>query len=236
MNNPNMRQVVIDVWGDFGCFTRPESKVERLSYPCMTPSAARNILCSIYLKPPEFYYEIERIEVINDIKYMNVMKNELKEKVNAQLDPIYARHPSREKGRTQRNTYYLKNCYYRIYAKMVKRNDWHGNINAIYEQFYRRVRKGQCFRQPYLGLRECVCHFSEPDYSKQPNPNVNVAIGTMLYDVFNINSNEKLITGKNGNNVTNISFFNANIVNGVLSVPAFHSKDIWRAKDVKTDL
>lgn len=236
MDSSNIRHIVIDVWGELACFTRPECKVERVSYPCITPSAARNLLCSIYMKPIEFYYEIEKIEIINDIKYVNVMKNELKEKISYDMSPIYTKHPAREKGRTQRNTYYLKNVYYRIYAKIVKRNDWHGSIVSVYEQFNRRVKKGQCFRQPYLGLRECVCHFSEPDYTKQPNPQINENIGNMLYDVFNITNNTKLETGKKGNNITNISFFDAHIINGVLNVPEYGSKDIRRVKDAETYL
>lgn len=236
MDSSNIRHIVIDVWGELACFTRPECKVERVSYPCITPSAARNLLCSIYMKPIEFYYEIEKIEIINDIKYINVMKNELKEKISYDMSPIYTKHPAREKGRTQRNTYYLKNVYYRIYAKIVKRNDWHGSIVSVYEQFNRRVKKGQCFRQPYLGLRECVCHFSEPDYTKQPNPQINENIGNMLYDVFNITNNTKLETGKKGNNITNISFFDAHIINGVLNVPEYGSKDIRRVKDAETYL
>lgn len=236
MDSSNIRHIVIDVWGELACFTRPECKVERVSYPCITPSAARNLLCSIYMKPIEFYYEIEKIEIINDIKYVNVMKNELKEKISYDMSPIYTKHPAREKGRTQRNTYYLKNVYYRIYAKIVKRNDWHGSIVSVYEQFNRRVKKGQCFRQPYLGLRECVCHFSEPDYTKQPNPQINENIGNMLYDVFNITNNTKLETGKKGNNITNISFFDAKIINGVLNVPEYGSKDIRRVKDAETYL
>lgn len=236
MDSSNIRHIVIDVWGELACFTRPECKVERVSYPCITPSAARNLLCSIYMKPIEFYYEIEKIEIINDIKYVNVMKNELKEKISYDMSPIYTKHPAREKGRTQRNTYYLKNVYYRIYAKIVKRNDWHGSIVSVYEQFNRRVKKGQCFRQPYLGLRECVCHFSEPDYTKQPNPQINEDIGNMLYDVFNITNNTKLETGKKGNNITNISFFDAHIINGVLNVPEYGSKDIRRVKDAETYL
>ena len=236
MENSNYRQVVIDVWGDLACFTRPECKVERNTYPCITPSAARNLLCSIYMKPNEFYYEIEKIEVMNEIKYINIMKNELKEKIGQNFEPIYTRNPAKEKGRTQRNTVYLKNVYYRIYAKIIKRNDWHGSVEALYNQFNRRIHKGQCFRQPYLGLRECICHFSEPDLSKEVNKGINENIGNMLYDVFDIRSNVKLDTSKKNGNVTNISFFNACIKEGILIVPEYDSDDIRRSKDVKTHL
>lgn len=75
-------QVVIEVWGDFACFTRPEAKVERLSYPVPTPSAIRGILSAIYSKPKEFYWQINRIEVLNPIKFISFKRNEVKKKTD----------------------------------------------------------------------------------------------------------------------------------------------------------
>ena len=72
-----MNEIKIEVWGDFACFSRPESKVERLTYPVMTPSAARGILSAIYSKPPEFYWQIRRIEVLKPIKYLSFKRNEV---------------------------------------------------------------------------------------------------------------------------------------------------------------
>lgn len=238
MYNKNEVKVVIDVWGPFACFTHPACKVERDSYPIITPSAARGILCSIYMKPIEFYYEIEKIEIMNDIKYINVLKNESKEKINYNNPkPIHMKvdtsdEKNKNKGRTQRNTCYLKNVYYRIHAKLVKRSDYHGTIEALYKQFERRVRKGQCFQQPYLGLKECVCYFSEPNLEKVPNEDINLEINPMLYDVFDITKNEKFDSRKKKQNVINISFFDANVVNGVCEVPPFHSDKIRRVKNV----
>lgn len=232
MKNKNETHVVVDVWGSIACFTQPACKVERMTYPMMTPSAARGVLCSIYMKPIEFYYEIERIDVINDIKYINVMKNELKEKINYKNPgPIYTTSESREKGRTQRNTYYLKDVYYRIYAKIVKRDDWDGSIEAVYNQFQRRVKKGQCFRQPFLGLRECVCHFSEPDWSKIPNNKINMEIAPMLYDVFDIRNNKKFDSSNKKENVINIMFFDAKVNNGSCLIPPFSSNEIRRVNN-----
>ena len=229
MFNKNETHVVIDVWGPIACFTNPACKVERMTYPMITPSAARGVLCSIYMKPIEFYYEIEKIEIMNDIKYINIMKNELKEKISYRNpNPIYTSSESREKGRTQRNTYYLKDVYYRIYAKIVKRDDFDGNIESIYNQFERRVKKGQCVRQPYLGLRECICHFSIPDFSKMPNNDINMKIEPILYDVFNITNNKKLDTSKKDQDVVDISFFDAEINHGVCIVPPFSSNKIRR--------
>lgn len=222
--------VVFDVWGSLACFSRPEMPVEKVTYPVITPSAARNIACSIYLKPDEFYYEIKKIEIINPIKYVNILKNETKSKVSYKKEMSF----DIGKNRTQRNTLYLKDVYYRIYARIIKRKDCTDrNIKAIEEQFNRRLRKGQCFYQPYLGTSECICQFAPPDYSKTPDIDLNMNLGVMLYDVFDITNNEPLITGKKEHDVTNISYFNAKIKNGVMLVPNFLSEKIWRVKDVK---
>ena len=78
MNRP---QATITVWGDFALFSRPESKVERMTYPVPTPSAARGILASIYSKPAEFYWQVQRIEVLKPIRYVTFKRNELKSKM-----------------------------------------------------------------------------------------------------------------------------------------------------------
>ena len=138
---------------------------------------------------------------------------------------------NRERGRTPRNTCYLKNVYYRIHAKIIKRDDWDGKIESLYVQFKRRVEKGQCFRQPYLGLRECVCHFSMPNENKVPTPNINLIVAPLLYDVFDITNNVKL-NEKNAKDVIKISFFDAKVINGVCKVPPFNSNKIRRVKNV----
>ena len=74
-----MKEIVIDVWGDFACFSRPESKVERLTYPVPTPSAMRGLLSAIYSKPNEFYWQITKIEVLNKPAYISFKRNEVKE-------------------------------------------------------------------------------------------------------------------------------------------------------------
>ena len=78
-----MREISLEVWGDFACFSRPECKVERLSYPVITPSAARGILSAIYSKPVEFYWQVKRIEVLSPIKYMSFKRNEVKSRQSA---------------------------------------------------------------------------------------------------------------------------------------------------------
>ena len=227
----NTCEVCIDVFGNFACFTRPECKIERYSYPCMTPSAARNILNNIYFKPSEFYYEILSIEIMKPIKYLNIKRNEVKDKLKTEIkesydfsfDATFAGHGNT--GRTQRNTYYLKDVYYRIKALLHKRKDFtRENIEALKNQFVKRVKKGKCFNQPFFGLRECVCYFSEPDEDIKVDISVNEYIGTMLYDMFNIDNNIKLDTSKdkklnNVSQVINIHYFEGIIKNGILLIP-----------------
>lgn len=226
----NTCEVCIDVFGNFACFTRPECKIERYSYPCMTPSAARNILNNIYFKPSEFYYEIISIEIMKPIKYLNIKRNEVKDKLKIETKEFYdfsfdatlSEHG--DFGRTQRNTYYLKNVYYRIKALLHKRKEFtRDSIKSLQHQFIKRVSGGKCFNQPYLGLRECVCYFSEPN--KELNAiSINEYIGTMLYDVFNIENNIKLNTSEdkklnNMSDIVNIHYFEGIIKNGILLIP-----------------
>lgn len=222
-------EIVIDVWGDFACFTRPESKIERVSYPCINPSGARGILNAIYSKPIEFYYQINRIEIMNPIKTINIKKNEFKEKTNNKLEPIYNINKKGNKGLTQRNNVYLKDVYYRIYATIIKQPTYSGTIKQLYEQFNRRVQKGKCFYNPSLGNRECFCYFSLPNEDKQPL-DFDLDIGVMTYDIFDITKNIPLDTRVKNNDVYKPSFFYAQIKSGVLEVPNYNSKSVFKVK------
>jgi len=188
-------EVVLEVWGDFACFTRPESKVERLTYPVPTPSAMRGILNAIYSKPPEFYWQVNRIEVLNPIKYISFKRNEVKDKLpnNAKF-PILADGTREmmgtdEKGRTQRQTVALKDVRYRVYASICKRESCATPEAELVKQALRRIRNGKCFYQPSLGLREFVAYFEESDGVRKPI-NLDLDIGYMIYDVFDLNSFE----------------------------------------------
>lgn len=96
-----MKEVVIEVWGDFACFTMPQAKVERLTYPFPPPSAARGILSAIYMKPKEFLWRVHRIEVLEPIRYISFKRNEIKCTVSS--TPVSA-----EEERTQRQTTALR--------------------------------------------------------------------------------------------------------------------------------
>ena len=227
-------EVCVDVWGDFAMFTRPDSKVERVTYPVPTPSACRGILNAIYSKPIEFYYEIRQIDIMKPIKYITIKKNEVKTKADNSKIYTSGYFIDTQKNRTQRMNLYLKDVYYRIHAMIVIRDDAPENINLprIVAQFNRRVSGGKCFFQPALGTRECMCFFSEPDFTVKPI-DISEHIGVMLYDVFDIRNNTPLNTKKDSKEKggVSISFFNADIKHGVIRVPAYGSDELLSRKD-----
>lgn len=212
-----MNEVQIEVWGDFACFSRPESKVERLTYPVMTPSAARGILSAIYSKPPEFYWQVRKIEVLKPIRYLSFKRNEvINSKIGKKLEPMLV-----EDDRTQRQTVVLKDVRYRITAEIKPQRNFKGTVNQLYEQAQRRIKGGKCFFQPSLGMREFVCYFSEPT-DVQPIPDT-LDLGIMLYDVFDLHRYE--VTPKAEPFVT---VFEAKLENGVLHVPDFDSGQVLK--------
>lgn len=212
-----MNEVQIEVWGDFACFSRPESKVERLTYPVMTPSAARGILSAIYSKPPEFYWQVRKIEVLKPIRYLSFKRNEvINSKIGKKLEPMLV-----EDDRTQRQTVVLKDVRYRITAEIKPQRNFKGTVNQLYEQAQRRIKGGKCFFQPSLGMREFVCYFSEPT-DAQPIPDT-LDLGIMLYDVFDLHRYE--VTPKAEPFVT---VFEAKLENGVLHVPDFDSGQVLK--------
>lgn len=170
--------VRIKVKGDFACFTRPDLKVERMTYPCMTPSAARGILDSILWKP-EFQWYVRRILVLNPVKFFSVKRNEIKKKQGQ--DPIIIDDSN---SRTQRNSIILRDVLYIIEASVFQKEKSEKNPPKKYtEMFKRRVHKGQCYRRPFLGTREFAAEFSEPTNDDVPFPAV-IPIGSMLFDIF----------------------------------------------------
>lgn len=221
-------EVVFDVWGDFACFTRPESKIERVSYDCMNPSAARGILNAIYSKPIEFYYQVTEIEVMNPIKRINIKKNEFTEKISyKKINPV-----NNKENMTQRNNIYLKDVYYRIHAKIIPQVGFENKKHQLYAQFEKRLNKGKCFYNPSLGLRECMCFFSEINEDKK-SLNFDLDLGIMLYDVFDISKNIPLNTDKkNQTDSFYPSYFSASIKNGILQVPKFYDDKVFKIKEV----
>ncbi|HHT9147019.1 MAG TPA: type I-C CRISPR-associated protein Cas5c [Candidatus Wunengus sp. YC61] len=176
------RIVRVQVKGDFACFTRPDLKVERMTYPCMTPSAARGILDSILWKP-EFQWYVRRILILNPIRFCTIKRNEINSKQGR--SPIII-----EERRAQRNSVVLRNVAYIIEASIyMKQSDKaklekYVGVNVKHEgMFPRRIKKGQCWRRPYLGVREFSAEFMEPDGTEQPIQET-IPIGSMLFDIF----------------------------------------------------
>lgn len=174
----------IKVWGEFACFTRPEMKVERVSYPVMTPSAARGVLEAIFWKP-EFSWRVREIEVLNPIRYFSILRNE----VNSPASDRSARDWARNGGgfvasedRSQRHTLALRDVAYIIRADAVPDSGLSTDSAKYRDQFRRRIARGQCFSQPYLGCREFTGWFAEPDGGELPGAGT-MELGRMLLDL-----------------------------------------------------
>jgi len=176
--------VRIKVTGEFACFTRPDLKVERMTYPCMTPSAARGILDAILWKP-EFQWYVRRIIVLNPIKFFSVKRNEISSKQGKnpiEIDAVDSQ--GKPKNRAQRNSIVLKDVAYIIEASVFQKEHDPKNLPVKYvEMFRRRVRKGQCWHRPFLGTREFATEFYEPQGTEQPISET-IPIGSMLFDIF----------------------------------------------------
>lgn len=223
-----MREFVLETWGDFACFTRPETKVERFSYPVITPSAARGVLDAIYAKPLEFCWRIDKIEVLNPIKFIPLKRNEVKDRMPSISESIINKGGefpiiiaddtgNDQKGRTQRQTIALKDVRYRIHAHILPRRGFEKCLAAIEDQANRRITKGKCYYQPYFGCREFVAYF---EFAEGGKPAIEdcLDIGFMVYDVYNL---DKVIVDKAP---PFISLFKAELKNGILEIPHWDSE------------
>ena len=217
------------VWGDLACFTRPEMKVERVSYPVITPSAARGLLEAILYKP-QFRWRIHRIAVRRPVRFIAFRRNEVKSKAATRNpQPILA-----EQDRTQRNTLALRDVDYTIEASLEltslanqPRRKPHGedeppgddNLGKYYGMARRRIENGQCFSQPCFGCREFPAHFEPVDADAMrvsPEINPDTDLGLMLYDVFDLDT---LHSGGKAVARPRITFFRAKLENGIVAVP-----------------
>ena len=241
------RDQILEVWGELACFTRPELKVERFSYPVITPSAARGIYDAIYCKPQEFRWQITQIEILSRPRYIALRRNEVKDKApptqtilqwregRKEPTPIIADGTSDElgtdqKGRTQRQTMALKNVRYRLHAYIHCWAVFEAHLPALEAQFRRRASQGKCIYQPYLGCREFPAYFELVDPStrqKPPIEDVNLDIGLMLYDVFDLSTPCGPLDPSNGD-LPSISLFRAEVRNGVLAIPEYGSSAVLK--------
>lgn len=218
------KEFCLEVWGDMACFTRPELKVERVSYDVITPSAARAIFDAIFWKPA-IRWEVTRIEVLNPIQWTSIRRNEV-----GALASLRTSHIFIEEKRQQRNSLLLRDVRYRIYARQVfipshqrkesKRegieDENPGKYHAIFE---RRAAKGQCFNQPYLGTREFSASFSLVDHETERIPPLakDRDFGLMLYDMDFSDPKHSVPM-----------YFRAAMKQGVIEVPPLHSKEVLR--------
>lgn len=215
-------------WGDLACFTRPEMKVERVSYPVITPSAARGLLESVLYRP-QFRWRIRRIAVKQPIRFISFRRNEVKSRLSVR-NPVPL---SIEEDRTQRNTLALRDVEYVIEAslhltplanlprrKQPSEDEPDGGDTLVkyLAMFQRRAEKGQCFTQPCFGCREFPAHFELTDESAmrvEPNHNPDADLGLMLFDVFDLDVSRDQKPGKVDAN-PRVTLFRAALRDGVL--------------------
>ncbi len=226
------------VWGDLACFTRPEMKVERVSYPVPTPSAARGILEAILFKP-QFRWRVHRIAVHRPVQFIAFRRNEVKAVLSARTaGPILA-----DEERTQRNTLALRDVEYVIEASLeltplagrARQRPLAGdepegddNLGKYHGMFRRRAEKGQCFAQPVFGCREFPAHFELTDASAMSVPagiNRDADLGFMVYDVWDLdasNPNRAAQSEPKAKPTTpRVTVFRAQLKNGIVALPAW---------------
>lgn len=219
--------VRLHIWGERACFTRPEMKVERVSYDVITPSAARGILEAIHWKPA-IRWQIDRIHVLKPIRFESIRRNE----VGGKLAPASVAKAMKagttaglatyvDEDRQQRAATVLRHVAYVIEAhfELTGRADTDDSVGKHLDIFNRRARKGQCFHAPCLGVREFPADFRllengeslpEADVHLEPDKD----LGWMLHDI-------DFADGMTPR------FFRARMVGGVVEVPP------WRSEEVK---
>lgn len=214
-----MYGIKLKVWGDYACFTRPEMKVERVSYDVMTPSAARGILEAIYWKPA-ISWVVDKIHVLKPICFDNIRRNELGGKISVQNVKTAMKKGNVsietfiEDDRQQRAAMVLKNVCYVIEAHFEIIGDEDNNPVKHKEMFERRAKKGQCVHRPYFGCREFSVNF-ELIEGIIPESEIKgvVDLGWMLHDIDFDNDMEA-------------RFFRAKMTNGVIDIPPFRKQEM----------
>ena len=217
--------VKLHVWGEYACFTRPEMKVERVSYDVMTPSAARGILEAIHWKPA-IRWVVDRIHVLKPIRFENLRRNELGDKI-----PVGSVRTAMKRGdtaglrtliedsRQQRAATLLRDVAYTIEAHFLLTVSATAGDTAAKHQamFNRRAAKGQCFHRPYLGTREFAADFELVEgampRSTLPADQKNRDLGWMLHDIDFANDSSP-------------RFFRAALRNGTVNVPPSDSAEV----------
>lgn len=205
--------VKLEVWGDYALFTRPELKVERYSYDVITPSAAKGLFRSIYWHPG-IEWVIDRVVVINPIKFTNIRRNEVKHKISAssafknlkdnkQMSLYTGESIVQRASTVLQDVRYVIEAHFNLTEKVGKED----TPEKIYNIVLRRIRKGQCFSQPFLGCREFIANFCEPKSNYAGFEKNTRNLGLMLFDLDYSNPHE-----------IKPMFFNAILKDGILDL------------------
>lgn len=184
--------IMVEVWGDYAAFNRPEMKTERVTYECMTPSAARGILEAVYWHPG-LRWIIDSIYVCNPIKTTNIKRNEVKEKVSGRTVRTAMKRNDKDiyvcttDMIQQRGALVLNDVRYVISAhfEMTPEANASDNPGKFQDIIKRRLERGQCFHTPYLGVREFPAKFRRWDSQKTVTTAYQGEkdLGYMLYDL-----------------------------------------------------
>lgn len=185
----------LEVWGDYACFTRPELKTERVSYPVMTPSAARGIIDAIYWHPG-MRNVIDKIHVLSPIDYMNVRVNEVASKIswdkvrehmikrdNAPLyiDTTDGKKREQRSSRVLKNVHYVIESHFELVPEKMNEGDNKDKFKGILAE---RIEAGRCYKYPYFGMRQFPVFFRKWEEKEIPTayPDKVVDFGLMIYD------------------------------------------------------
>jgi CRISPR-associated protein Cas5d len=233
--------IMLEVWGDYASFNRPEMKVERVSYDVMTPSAARGILEAIYWKP-EMRWVVDEIHVLSPIRFMQVRRNEVSGTIPVKGATGVNAAMKEDRGklgkdvssaRQQRAAMVLRDVRYgiRAHVDVVGGDDDNPAPEAKHlEMFKRRAAKGQYFHHPYLGNREFPAHFRLVEDLPGPPQELQEDrdLGWMLHDiVYREDPDGAIVESNRGRRLTaEPRFFRASLDHGVLRVPALDSSEV----------
>lgn len=205
--------IKMEVWGEYACFTRPEMKVERVSYDVPTPSAARGMVESVYYHPG-LKWHVDKIYVCKPIRFTNILRNEVASKISARnvLTEANGKKRSyidRNADIQQRATTMLRDVHYVIEAhfEMTDKANPSDNPGKFQDIVKRRLRSGQAYMQPYLGCRECTAHFRLWEGGDIPTIDETRDLGYMIFDM-------------DYSDLENIQpmFFRAQMVHGVIGL------------------
>jgi CRISPR-associated protein Cas5d len=191
-------------------------KVERVTYPVMTPSAARGVLEAIFWKP-QFTWRVLDIAVLNDIRYFSILRNEVNRRASERAASSWQQNGGgydASADRAQRHTLALRDVDYVIRADIELKQGVTDDPAKFRDQFRRRVREGRCFNMPYLGCREFSAVFREPDGGESPIDRTE-DLGPMLLDIQ---------YAPDGSGRGTPHFFNARLDRGVLRVPRIEER------------